>query len=311
VNGLAAASGRALGTWRRVVVTDPSRLHRAEFAVDEVVAQVDAACSRFRDDSELSRLNAAAGHPTRVSALLAQALAVALRGARLSDGAVDPTVGSAVKSAGYSADFGDVAHVSGPIRLVVRRVPGWRRIALDEAARTATVPAGVELDLGSTAKALAADLAAAAARRAMGAGGVLVSLGGDIAVAGEPPVGGWHIQVAEDSGASLGPDAETVSIDTGGLATSSTTVRSWTRGATTLHHIMDPATGQPTAGPWRTATVCAGDCVDANIAATAAIVMGRGAREWLETRGLPARLVDQGGAVTFVGRWPRPSRPSR
>src|SRR5207302_793722 len=124
-----------------------------------------------------------------------------------------------------------------------------------------------------------------------------VSLGGDIAVAGQSPAGGWHVQVAEDSGARLLPDAESVSIEAGGLATSSTTVRTWTRGGVTLHHIIDPATGLPTAGPWRTATVFAGDCVDANIAATAAIVMGAGVPGWLASRGLAARLVDQAGEV--------------
>jgi thiamine biosynthesis lipoprotein len=97
---------------------------------------------------------------------------------------------------------------------------------------------------------------------------------------------------------------ETVTITSGGIATSSTTVRRWTRGAVELHHIIDPATGLPAQGRWRTATVAAGSCVDANIASTAAIVMGDGATVWLESRRLQARLVDNEGNVRRIGGWP-------
>src|SRR4029077_12345387 len=108
------------------------------------------------------------------------------------------------------------------ITLVVRRVPGWQRIVFHAATRRVGIPEGTELDLGSTAKALASDLAAAAAVDAMGEGGVLVGLGGDIAVAGDPPVEGWHIQLAENAEAPIDPDAETVSVRSGGGAPSST-----------------------------------------------------------------------------------------
>jgi len=162
------------------------------------------------------------------------------------------------------------------------------------------------VDLGATAKALAADLAAAAALEAIGSGGVLVSLGGDVSVAGDAPEEGWHIQIAEDSHAAITPDGETIAIRTGGVATSSTTVRRWRRGGVEVHHIIDPSTGLPAAGPWRTVSVVAGTCVDANIAATAAIVRGAGAAAWLDDAGLPARLVDRSGAMTRVGGWPLP-----
>ncbi len=166
------------------------------------------------------------------------------------------------------------------------------------------VPRGVEIDLGATAKALASDLAAAAALEAAGSGGVLVSLGGDIAVAGGGPSEGWAVQTSEDSGAPIDDGEETISIQSGGIATSSTTVRRWTCGGAVLHHIIDPATGMPAAGPWRTASVVAGSCVDANIAATAAIVMGDAAIRWLEANRLPARLVDRDGAVRRTAGWP-------
>jgi thiamine biosynthesis lipoprotein len=193
-----------------------------------------------------------------------------------------------------------------PIELTVQRVPGWQAIQFDAANRLVRLPRGVELDLGATAKALASDLAAAAAMAAAGSGGVLVSLGGDIAVAGEAPDGGWPVQISEDSAAPIRAGEEVIAIKAGGIATSSTTVRRWMRGDVLLHHIIDPATGLPAAGPWRTVTVVAGTCVDANIASTAAVVMGTEAVSWLESRRLPARLVDGRGEVQRVGGWPVP-----
>ena len=283
----------------RVVVTDPAHLDAATAMVEEVVESIDLACSRFRDDSELSRILAAAGPlEAIVSTVLAQALATALRAAELTAGAV--------RCGGYTGDFGSVAPDGAPIPLIVQPVPGWRQIRFYPASRRVEIPAGVEIDLGATAKALAADLAAGAACNVT-PGGVLVSLGGDVAVAGTPPDGGWQGQIAEDSGAEGTPDGETIAVRSGGVATSSTTVRRWRRGGVELHHIIDPVTGLPTVGPWRTVTVVAGSCVDANIAATCAIVRGASAPAWLESAGLPARLVDRDGAVLRVAGWPAPT----
>jgi thiamine biosynthesis lipoprotein ApbE len=304
---LPAFRGTALGTSMHVVVTDPAHLDAATASVTWVVESIDRACSRFRDDSELSRLLAAFGpREQTVSPLLAQALATALRAAELTDGAVDPTVGEAVRSAGYVVDFDAMAPEGDAVPLNVRPVPGWRRIRLYDATRRVEIPRGVDVDLGATAKALAADLGAAAARDAIDGHGVLVSLGGDVAVAGMPPDEGWHVQIAEDSRAAITASGETIAIRSGGVATSSTTVRRWRRGGVELHHIIDPATGLPADGPWRTVSVVAGTCVDANIAATAAIVRGRAASAWLESAGLPARLVDRSGDVTRIGGWPVP-----
>ena len=303
---LAMADDRALGCSVRVIVTRPDRLAAAKAAVDRCLREIDVAASRFREDSELSRLNAAPEREARISPLLALAIGEALRGARLSDGAVDPTIGVAVRLAGYNTDFGSVPAQGMPIELTVQRVPGWQAVQFDQSNRTVRLPRGVELDLGATAKALASDLAAAAALEAADAGGVLVSLGGDIAVAGESPEGGWPVQISEDSGAPIHKGEEVIAIKAGGIATSSTTVRRWMRGGVLLHHIIDPATGLPAAGPWRTVTVVAGTCVDANIASTAAIVMGDSAVSWLEAAGLPTRLVDRQGVVQRIGGWPLP-----
>jgi thiamine biosynthesis lipoprotein len=310
VTVLGIADDCALGGSVRVIVTRPADLGRAKAAVDTVVRAIDLAASRFREDSELSRLNARPGQEVVISRLLAQAIAVALRGARLSGGAVDPTIGSAVRLAGYDADFASVPVDGAELKLTATSIPGWQAVQFGEASRTVRIPTGVELDLGATAKALASDLAAAAALEACAGGGVLVSLGGDIAVAGEAPPEGWLIQTSEDSGAAIAEGEETISMSTGGIATSSTTVRRWTRGGAVLHHIIDPATGRPADSCWRTATVVASSCVDANIASTAAIVMGRKAVSWLEANRLPARLVDRDGKVQRVAGWPTPAAHS-
>ena len=301
---LAIAEDRALGGSLRIIVTRPRLLAAARAAVDEVVAAIDMAASRFREDSELTRLNATPDRVVKVSPLLARAIEIALRGAELTEGAVDPTVGFAIRLAGYDADFASVPPLGASIRLVANRIPGWRAIRFSPAARTVVIPRGVELDLGATAKALASDLAAAAAAKVLEGGGVLVSLGGDIAVAGEPPPYGWTIQVSDDSRAAISDSEEAVSITSGGLATSGITVRRWFRGQTTLHHIIDPATGLPVDSCWRTATVAAGNCVDANIASTAAIVMSEHAPAWLRERGMAARLVDGDGTILRLAGWP-------
>jgi FAD:protein FMN transferase len=291
-----AATWRALGTTASVHVADPTALTGARAAVELELDAIDLACSRFRDDSELTALNAGAGRPVHISPLLAEAIAVALRAARITDGIVDPTVGEALVLAGYDRDFASVTPAIGPLRAA--RVAGWRAVRFDPRLVRVTLPRGVSLDLGATAKALAADRAAAAAAAATNAG-VLVSLGGDIAVAGPAPEGGWTVGVGDDH---RGAPDQTITIRSGGLATSSTTVRRWGPGR---HHIIDPRTGVPAAPHWRTASVAARSCVDANIASTAAVVLGPQAAAWLAQRGLPARLISHDGTATTVAGWPR------
>ena len=297
----ATTSWEAIGTTVSVHVTDPATLEDARRSVSDEVAAIDLACSRFREDSELTRLNAGGGRATAVGPLLNEAIAAALRAARLTDGIVDPTVGEALVLAGYDRDFARLTtQQAGPLRAV--RVPGWRVVRHDAARGTVTIPAGVRLDLGATAKALAADRAATTAAATCPGRGVLVNLGGDIAVAGPAPADGWTAGVADDH---RGPADHAVTIRSGGLATSSTTVRRWGAGR---HHIIDPRTGIPAGSCWRTVSVAAASCVDANTAATAAIVLGPIAERWLAERGLPARLVARDGTTVVVGGWPEDLR---
>jgi FAD:protein FMN transferase len=140
---------------------------------------------------------------------------------------------------------------------------------------------------------------------------VLVSLGGDIAVAGPAPAGGWPILVTDDHRADPSKaDGQVVGIAAGGLATSSTAVRRWRTTDGVVHHVVDPRTGRPAREVWRTVSVAARSCVDANTASTAAIVLGEDARSWLIERGLPARLVRPDGRVDTTGTWPIEERPA-
>jgi thiamine biosynthesis lipoprotein len=307
VTGEASASWQALGTGVQVTVTDGRQLAAARAMLEADLAAVDLACSRFRPDSEIVGLDRAMGAgPAEVSPLLAEAIAVALRAARLTGGDVDPTVGAAMNAVGYDRDFALVSRDGPAVKLTVRTVPGWRQVEFDEQARLLRLPPGVRLDLGATAKAWAADRAAARIAAATGAG-VLVSLGGDVAVSGQAPDGGWRIRVQDISGRPEDPPAgpsAVVAVSTGGLATSSTAARRWRRGGDVLHHILDPRTGLPAAPVWRTVSVAAATCTDANIASTAAIIRGRAAPAWLTELGLPARLVDDAGRVHTVGGWP-------
>jgi len=192
---------RALGTTAVVAVTDDDALEAARDAVAAEIDALDRACSRFRADSDLSLLNAAGGRPVMVTPLLAEAIRVALRAARLTEGDVDPTVGGSMEAIGYDTDFSAMALEGGSDEAHYRPATGWTGVVITDSPALVTLPAGTVLDLGATAKALGADRAAAAAHAVTGAG-VLVGLGGDIAVAGRPPARGWPIHVTDDHAAS-------------------------------------------------------------------------------------------------------------
>ena len=277
-----------------MLVADDDALSTAEAVVCEVVAEFDLACSSHRADSELAAVNAAGGLRTAIGAVLFDALDAALDAARSTDGDVDPTVGMALV-AHRLLPSGDI---DGPISF--QRVPGYKTVHLSSESRAVTVLGGVRLDLGATAKALAADRAAAAVYEQTGSG-VLVNLLGDLAIAGPAPANGWRIRVTDDHRSPLNAPGQTVMLREGGLATSSTTVR---RGSGGAHHVIDPRTGNPAAVYFQTVSVAANSCLEANIAATAAIVRGPRAVPWLERQGLPARLVQANGIVTRLGAWP-------
>ncbi|MFE3228667.1 FAD:protein FMN transferase [Nocardia sp. NPDC059228] len=392
----ASAEWPVWSTTARVVVTDPAALRPARTLIRAHLAEVDAACSRFRPDSEIIRLARSAGQPVRISALLAGHLHAALGAARDTDGDLDPTIGTSLIALGYDRDFtlllpgstaraaedrpdaaarkpdsrtgirdladagtshevgrsirgsqtrrpsapaiapleghheeGGVAReatsaervtngeagvdrrgeagVGGrgrgpaglavPVALTVR--PDWTHVRLD--GDLLSVPAGVLLDLGATAKALAADHCAQVVADRLGCG-VLVSLGGDIATAGPGPAGGWQVLVEDRPG----EPRSRIALPAGAaLATSSTLRRRWWRGGSLVHHIVDPRTGLAADPVWRTVSVAAGSCLAANTAGTAAVIRGRDALTGLRGKGFPSRLVSRDGEVITLCGWPQ------
>jgi thiamine biosynthesis lipoprotein len=342
--GVAAADRDALGTTARLVAWPPGNLRRLLAVVDAELAALDRQASRFRQDSEISLLHQSGQDTHMISSGLAEAIGIALAAARWTGGLADPTVGGTLIALGYDRDFaaiGSSGDAAAPdLASAMPRVPGWQQVKLNGAVLT--MPTGIRLDLGATAKGLGADRAARAAHAAAGSGGVLVSLGGDLAVAGDAPSRGWPLLVADEhrqtraarnvavrrgvspasaarrqpagltqragqAGPSAAADpvtAQLVRLSRGGLATSSVTCRQWLRAGQLLHHIIDPRTGRPAEGPWRTVSVAAASCAEANAAATAAIIAGDGAEEWLTALRLPARLIGHDGSVRLVGGWP-------
>jgi thiamine biosynthesis lipoprotein len=302
--------GRTVARWRvwsttaSVVVTEPDALAIARELVESEVTAVDQACSRFRPDSELSRAEQT-GRPVTVSPLLAELVDAALDAARRSGGDVDPTLGADLARLGYDRDIAQVEPDGPAVGFTARRAISWQDVSL--AGRTLTVPPGVRLDLGATAKALTADRCARIVTERLGTG-VLVELGGDIATAGDAPTGGWTILVQDrpiDEPVTVRVTAGTA------MATSSTASRSWRRGGRLLHHVLDPRTGMPSARVWRSVSVAADSCVIANTHSTAALVRGRDALTALGAAGVAARLVDADGQVHVLGGWPSPEGESQ
>ena len=300
---LTVRSFPAIGTTATVVVQEPSKADAAERMLRAEVESIDLACSRFRPDSELEMVHAHAGAAVRVSSLLFGALATSYEVAERTHGAVDPTVGNAIAALGYDADLRQVQARPTSPPAAPRPVAGFTHLHLNAARRTVRIPRGVRLDLGSSAKAFAADRAADRICHELGSG-VLVSLGGDIAVAGTPPLGGWAVGIAVDSSTPVESVTQVVAIHRGGLASSSTAVRTWNSGARRVHHIIDPTSGDCVVPYWTLVSATGESCVAANAVSTAAIVWGEGALRQLEPFDQAVRMVRHDGRIFSLNGWP-------
>jgi FAD:protein FMN transferase len=296
-------SFRAIGTVATVVVADSAKVEMAESILRREIEAIDLACSRFRPDSDLERLHRQSGAVVEVSPLLFEALDVAVAVARRTAGAVDPTVGNAMSALGYDCDFDQIGDVPPPPPEALGAVVGFAHIHLDPLTGTVRIPRGVRLDLGSSAKALVADRAAARIAAQLDTG-VLVNVGGDVAVAGSAPTGGWPIGIAVDSSTPGSDVDQVVAIHHGGLASSSTAVRTWMVGREKVHHIVDPSTGYSSTPYWTLVSAAGASCVDANAVTTAAVVWGERALERLHSFGQAVRLVRHDGQVATLGGWP-------
>ena len=260
---------------------------------------IDAACNRFRDDSELSQLNESHGACTAISPILELALAAALHCAEVTDDLVDPTVLPALLALGYDRDFDELTHAGPVLEHVALPAMGTSAIHLDLETHTVMLDPPCRLDLGASAKALAADLIA---DDVADSGGVVVEIGGDVAVRGEGPEGVWAIAVSDTL--TLDGHEPRVTFRHGGIATSSTNSRTWRVGERTVNHIIDPRTGHCARGLYTAASVSASDCVLANAFATAALLWNEDAGYHIAQAGWSARLVRRDGSLEYVGGWP-------
>ena len=259
----------------------------------------DVACNRFRDDSEVSLLNESRGATTPIGATLEMAITAALRAAEATGDLVDPTVLPALLALGYDRDFDELADGASILEHVAVPAMGVTAIHLDLVEHTVTLDPPCQLDLGASAKALVVDLVA---NDVADSGGVVVELGGDVAVRGEGPDGPWTIGVSDRL--ILDGHEARVAFRHGGIATSSTASRTWRVGERTVNHIVDPRTGRCARGLYTTATVSASDCVLANAYATAALLWNEEASYHIAQAGWSARLVHRDGSLEFVGGWP-------
>jgi thiamine biosynthesis lipoprotein len=267
---------RAMGC--EVLVAGATTLELA--AIERLFRERERTFSRFDAGSELAALNRAPGGVVHVSPQVASALRHALRAAAATDGLVDPTLARALVAAGYDRDLASL--VPDP-RPAGGASPGrWRELQLTglELVR----PPGLELDLNGVVKGWTADDALA-----LVTGSGFVSAGGDVATRGPALV-------------AL-PGGDAVELRGGGLATSGTTRRAWTRAGRRQHHLIDPRTGRPSGSPWSEVTVAAGSCLAADVAAKAAFLRGLDGPEWLDERGLPGRFVGASGEIACTREW--------
>jgi thiamine biosynthesis lipoprotein len=251
-------------------------------AVRALLDETDRTFSRFRDDSELVRVNAAPTPFVHVSARFARAVGTALAACDATGGAVDPTLGRAIVAAGYDRDFAALAPDGRPLGATE---PGRRgEVAL--AGRLLHRPPGVLLDLDGVVKGMLVD-----ELLELTSGDAVVSAGGDVSARGPADV--------------AVPGGPPVRILGGGLATSGSTRRRWLRGGAWQHHLIDPRTGRPSTSRWTSATVAAGSCTAADVAAKAAFLLGDDGPDWLTARGLSGQLVDADGVVVETSGWRR------
>jgi thiamine biosynthesis lipoprotein len=287
----------AMGTDVHVVLPEASG--EAITPLRELFASWEATLSRFRPNSELSRLNARSGEPVVVSPVLFEVVSASVEGARATDGAFDPTLLRQLVRIGYSEPFDQMHHDATPVAGFCVRGGGWQWIELDRRSRTITVPIGSALDFGGIAKGMAVDAALELLDR-RGDTPALVCAGGDLSVRGLPVRHrSWPVLVGDD------PAGQVVALVRGALATSGIARRSWLQGGRRRHHLIDPATGESAENELREVTVAAENCRTAEVAATAAFVLGADlGSELLARKRLAGRFAYRDGAQSTVGAWP-------
>lgn len=287
----------AMGT--DVSVLLPELLAEAGFRlVRSLFEEWEQTLSRFRASSELSFVNAHAGRPVTVSPLFMQVLTAALDAARATGGVFDPTLLPHLVAAGYDRTFSELPADRPAISSQVGPGGAWRSILVNRTFNTVVLPPGAALDVGGIAKGMAVDTAVEQLI-SLGADEAAVEAGGDLRVHGLPPGRpDWPVAVQTRDG------YETVSLYEGALATSNASLRAWKLGGENKHHLIDAQTGRPATSDLWSVSVVTPCCVQADVAAKTALLLGSSAGSaFLEAEGLAGLLVPQEGAVRHVGPW--------
>jgi thiamine biosynthesis lipoprotein len=239
------------------------------------VEAIEARLTRFRPESELSRLNEHCGRWVSVSDTLLQAVLAARRAAWLTDGLCNPLVLPALIAAGYEHSFAEMQRaglndsraVSAPVL-----VPDWRGIAIKPKHHLVRLPAGAQIDLGGTGKGWSAQQIA---NRLAAYGPCLVDAGGDLVARGKPQgLPGWRVDVDEPGQADASPPVSSILVSDAAVATSGIDYRRWMRGGQPQHHLIDPRTGQPAVTNVLAATVVHSDAALAEAYAKALVILG-------------------------------------
>jgi thiamine biosynthesis lipoprotein len=293
-----AATFWAMGCTFRVCLAAraAAQARRAVHGARTLIRNLEGVLSRFREDSELVRLNRSGGGWRQIHPILWDAVRCALWAAKATGGLYDPTVLDRVEASGY-------VHAFRPGQRATRLPPPdpqvfgrWRAVRVHPGKPLVSLPPGVRLDLGGVGKAFAAEWVASRLSRF---GPCLVDAGGDLVVRGTPE--GWPgWPVAVEGGAGV---AGVLWLRKGSLATSGTTVRRWWAADQEVHHIIDPRCGLPARTDLSAATVWAPNAVEANAHALALVVLGSaGARAYLQGRPhVRAALVRTDGSSELLG----------
>ena len=299
-HGLGQASFYAMGT--TITVLAPlARLAEAARQSRELFEEWEQTLSRFRPTSEVSHLSASGGRYVKLSALLYQALSVALDAARATRGVFDPTLRERMIQIGYDRSFETLGpQLPAALYEQPAATGAWRSIRMDDARRMARLPSGVGLDFGGIGKGLAVDAALDQLEEA-GITPTLVNAGGDLAVRGLPPGELRWTVAAPGKGGDWA-----IGLERGALATSGVERRRWRQGEIERHHLIDPRTGEPAQSGLWSVTAAAGSCAQAEVAAKTALILGeeRGV-DFIEEIGLAALLVREDSEWRTAGAWPR------
>ena len=267
--------------------------------VDRRLDELERRWSRFLPDSEISGLNAAGGAPRRCSADTVALVEAMVRGWYLTDGAFDPTMLATLVELGYAASRSDATSRTS-LTADVGPVGRPDRVLVSPDTGVVQLPMGTTLDPGGIGKGLAADLIVTELLE-LGADGALVEIGGDLRVAGEPPEGdGWPIEIRPTNDA--GPTR--VTLRAGGVATSSSRLRTWRSAGLDRHHLLDPRTLQPTSDDVVGCTVIAGNAASAEVFTKVAFVHGCTEAIAVHDRlGLATRITTEDGRVHHSDAW--------